>query len=69
MMSNGHELKQFNKMFVNYFSCGVDARMGLGFDRNRTKSQFCNKIVYGLEAIKKLFKTTQKISDIVHNMV
>jgi len=42
------------KMF-NYFSIGLDARIGMGFDRNRTTSQTANKMVYLNEGIKKAF--------------
>jgi len=42
------------KMF-NYFSIGLDARIGMGFDRNRTTSQTSNKMVYLNEGIKKAF--------------
>lgn len=39
----------------NYFSFGVDARIGYGFDKKRTSSAFCNKIVYCCEGFKKMF--------------
>lgn len=39
----------------NYFSMGIDSRIGLGFDKRRTKSKCCNKCVYGLEGFKKMF--------------
>lgn len=39
----------------NYFSIGIDARIGLGFDKHRTKSQLGNKCVYCWEGMKKLF--------------
>lgn len=29
----------------NYFSCGIESRIGVGFDRYRTKSQLLNKMV------------------------
>lgn len=29
----------------NYFSIGVESRIGVGFDRYRTKSAFLNKLV------------------------
>lgn len=29
----------------NYFSMGVESRIGRGFDRHRTKSQTLNKVV------------------------
>lgn len=27
------------------FSCGIESRVGIGFDRHRTKSQYFNKMV------------------------
>jgi len=53
------------KPMCNYFSVGIESRIGLGFDKKRTKSQFLNKAVYGWEGIKKLFTSTPKISDVV----
>jgi diacylglycerol kinase (ATP) len=31
---------------INYFSMGEDARVGAGFEKNRTESRFCNKALY-----------------------
>ena len=53
------------KPMCNYFSVGIESRIGLGFDKKRTKSQFLNKAVYGWEGLKKLFTSTPKISDVV----
>ena len=41
------------KLMVNYFSVGVDAQIGLEFDRRRTKSKCCNNCVYGCQGLKK----------------
>ena len=38
----------------NYFSLGVESRVGLGFEKKRTSSYLCNKCVYACEGIKKL---------------
>lgn len=43
------------KTITNYFSFGVDARIGYGFDKRRTSSVCCNKCVYCLEGFKKQF--------------
>jgi len=36
------------------FSFGIDARIGLGFERNRTSYRCCNQVVYAWEGIKRL---------------
>lgn len=53
---NGDEVKSkiWNRKLVNYCSIGIGARIGLGFDKRRTKSRLMNKAVYGLEGCKKL---------------
>jgi len=43
------------KPMCNYFSIGYDGRVGLGFEKNRTKSQTGNLIVYFKEGFKKAF--------------
>lgn len=45
---------RFQRLMSNYFSLGVDARIGFGFDKMRTKSQVLNKAVYAWEGCKKL---------------
>ena len=40
-------------MFCNYLSIGIDARIGVGFDKNRTKSRLCNMFMYACEGFKK----------------
>lgn len=46
--------KTWKRKLVNYCSLGIDARIGLGFDKRRTKSRFFNKAVYACEGVKKL---------------
>lgn len=46
----------------NYCSLGVDARIGLGFDRNRTKYRCCNKVVYGWEGLKKFVRPIANVN-------
>lgn len=64
------ELKQntFHKKMANYFSIGVDARIGFGFDKLRTTSRCCNKCVYCWEGFKKLFLKTAKVRDAIENV-
>ena len=52
----------YEKQMINYFSIGVDARIGYGFDKNRTTNQCCNKCVYCWEGFKKMFIKTPKVN-------
>lgn len=54
----------------NYFSIGIESRIGLGFDKHRTGSAFCNDLWYTWEGFKKMFccSRTKKIRDIVEKV-
>ena len=45
----------FEKYMINYFGIGEDGRLGLDFERNRTKYRWCNKAVYGWVGVKNFF--------------
>ncbi len=47
---------------------GIDARIGLGFDRNRTQSALRNKCVYCWEGFKKLFLQMQKMNQVIDSL-
>lgn len=49
----------------NYFSVGVESRIGIGFDRYRTKNAFLNKMRYALEGFKNTFRHTTPVYDII----
>ncbi len=49
-------------------SVGVDARIGLGFDKHRTKSSFINKIIYCWEGFKKNFLKTPKMDKVLNGL-
>ena len=64
VVKNGEKIKedndknkilQFKKTFVNYFSMGFDARVGFQFEQRRSSSRCCNKLIYGIEAAKRIF--------------
>ena len=59
---------EFSKLCCNYFSVGVDGRIGLGFDRNRTKSACCNKTVYACEGFKKSLWRTNTIAGMLESV-
>ena len=58
----------FRKVMGNYFSLGVESRVGIGFDRNRTTSQGCNKCVYICEGTKKQFTNTIRVDQILDSL-
>lgn len=60
--------KIFSKKMSNYMSVGVDARIGLGFDRNRTTSALGNKCVYCWEGFKKMFLSTLKLNQVIDTL-
>eukprot|EP01066_Platyproteum_vivax_P011174 Platyproteum_vivax@DN5069_c0_g1_i1.p1 len=68
--ANGHETKKvvLKSKMLNYFSFGLESRIGMGFDRNRGKSRFANKVVYMNETLKKLFKRTLRIPDLIEKV-
>ena len=57
----------------NYFSIGLESRIGIGFDKNRTSNATCNKICYGWEGLKKMMycccccivSPTKKVKEVV----
>ena len=46
-------------------SFGIDARIGMGFDKNRKKSVIGNKCIYAWEGLKKMFIKTKKMKDTI----
>ena len=70
MDDDDNRVLDFKKMCCNYFSTGLESRIGMGFERNRTRSQTLNKISYGLEGLKKgLLKKQPRISHYVAELV
>jgi diacylglycerol kinase (ATP) len=49
-------------------SIGIDARIGLGFDRNRSQSRLRNKCVYCWEGFKKMFLRTSSTQEILDSV-
>jgi hypothetical protein len=52
----------------NYFGIGLSARISVGFEKNRTGSQFKNIAVYFCEGLKKCFQKTLKMNDVISYM-
>ena len=36
----------YERFMISYFSMGEDARVGTGFEKNRTKYRCCNNLTY-----------------------
>ena len=69
MKEGEFDKKVLSKPMCNYFSVGVESRIGLGFDKNRTTSSFRNKLRYGIEGVKKMFLSTPRIAELVDSCV
>jgi len=69
-LDSGQETRitTFKKLMCNYYSFGVDSRIGYGFDKGRTKSRLGNKVVYCWEGFKKIFTKTPRLNEIVDNI-
>lgn len=69
-MNTGKEVpsRLYQRKLSNYCSIGIDARIGFGFDKNRTKNRMCNKIVYAWEGIKKFLRPTLKMKSVIERM-
>ena len=60
----------YTRLMCNYFSIGVESRIGIGFDKSRTGSACCNQAVYGWEGLKKMCCTprTNRINEVIDHM-
>lgn len=65
---DGSKKLVFKKTFSNYASFGVDARIGFGFEKNRTTSRVRNKCVYAWEGFKKMCLRTTTMNKLIHKM-
>ena len=67
---NGKKKVFLKTLMNNYCSVGIGARIGIGFDKKRSESRACNKMVYCCEGLKKVFCTGGggKIKTIVDKM-
>lgn len=52
--SDGESTKIYSRLMTNYFSIGLDARIGLGFDKKRSKNKYKNRMIYCWEGLKKM---------------
>jgi diacylglycerol kinase (ATP) len=69
MMDGETERKVLVKPMCNYFSVGIESRVGLGFDKKRTTSAFRNKVRYVLEGLKKSVMSFTRIKEMIEDCV
>jgi diacylglycerol kinase (ATP) len=57
----------YKRLMCNYFSIGIESRIGLGFDKHRTSSAWANDMWYTWEGLKKMCccSSTKKIRDVI----
>lgn len=60
--------KKFSRSFCNYFSIGIDGKIGYAFDMHRTTSRWRNLLVYGTMGIIKAATKTKTISELVEKL-
>lgn len=52
----------------NYCSFGLDAKIGLNFELKRTKSRFRNKLIYGIEGVRRFFGKQKRLKSYVERV-
>ena len=60
--------KPLFKQITNYFSFGMDARVGYDFDSHRSNFQFFNYALYCLIGCFNRFKSLPSVEKVVTNM-
>ena len=67
------DLTFFSKTFINYMSIGFDAKIGFMFGQKRTRSRYCNKVIYAWEAgkniLKGLFQKNLGLSSLLESLI
>ncbi|KAF8822274.1 diacylglycerol kinase accessory domain (presumed) domain-containing protein [Cardiosporidium cionae] len=61
--------KKLTFLMGNYFSIGIESRIGRGFDRNRAHNRFLNKMMYAFEGIKKTFKRNLRADHFIDSLI
>ncbi|CAG9473576.1 diacylglycerol kinase, putative [Plasmodium vivax] len=70
LTENEKNVKVLKMCMSNYFSIGIDSRIGRGFERHRQNSAFFNKLIYVIEGFKKIiFKKNIPVNLIIDKMV
>ena len=71
-MSDGRnsliEGAKFSKTFCNYFSFGIDGKIGYGFDMHRTKSRLGNLAMYACMGVIKAATKTKTLDELLETI-
>ena len=59
------ESKAIKRTFCNYFSFGIDGKIGYSFDMHRTSTRLGNLAMYGILGFAKTFTKTKTIDELV----
>lgn len=65
MGTQGTKATSLSYSFCNYFSFGIDGKIGYSFDPRRTSSRVGNLIVYGAMGLVKAASRTKTIQELV----
>ncbi|CAD2111877.1 diacylglycerol kinase [Plasmodium vinckei petteri] len=69
LIENNKNVKTLKFCMANYFSIGIDSRIGRGFERHRKNNAVLNKMVYLVEGFKKSsFKKNTPINLLIDKM-
>ena len=64
-MINGMRIK---KTFCNYFSFGIDGKIGYSFDMHRTKTRFGNLAMYACLGLIKAMTRTKTLDELLDHI-
>lgn len=59
--------KTIRKTFANYFSFGIDGKVGYAFDMHRTSSRFGNLAMYGVLGLIKQATRSKTIDELIES--
>lgn len=60
--------KIYERSFCNYFSFGIDGKIGYSFDMHRTKTRFGNLVMYGLMGMIKTMTRTKTLDELLDSV-
>ncbi|EDO08039.2 Diacylglycerol kinase accessory domain family protein [Babesia bovis T2Bo] len=66
---SGSDALRMEFVMGNYFSIGVDARIGRGFDRLRSQSSLVNKLIYLWQGTKNTFRRSIRVDKQIDKML